>query len=817
MQEAAINKLSRLISDPRPGDGKPRRPTLHLQLSLEEGWFSLFLLATVVYSTIWSVQAAGWVDHLNILTLTTALGLIAGLIASKQSRLPSLVVHLIAVVLGLLIAYWQTAGAFYNGSVTALFQGIHNWLATALAGGSVENDSIFLLFITALSFILAYTSAWLVYRLRSPWLAIVANAVVLLINLSNIAPGYTLFLIVFLMAALLLLLRFNLRESVLRWRRQGLRYSDDLSWDVMQAGTLISIGILIFAWLLPWGYINDAAAQVWNTSSNPWVQLETTWDRIISVNASYNPSNHGNFRDTLVLGGNPNLNHDIVFRVQSDDPSQYVESLSYTTYDGRGWSIGPTVSTALAANATMISETQVSHPIRQVITVVNSPGEQFPYLFGAPQIASVSVPAVMVSTKSTDTTVAWLLKGGALTPGQKYVIYSYVSTADVNSLRTVPLPADAPTFPANYDGQYPLTYYDPGIVSTYTQLPTGLDPNILALAKSITAHAPTMYDKAVALEDYFRSHFTYDLNIQVPPGQEPVSWFLFRSGNRGYCNYFATAMVVMARELGMPARVVVGYTNGTFDSASHEDVLRGTDAHAWPQIYFAGYGWISFEPSSTFSTFARPLPGQYTSGSLPPNSVGSLGSKGSVNGKGFSKLPQETGSEGTVNVTTQSQVEWRQQVGMAFGGLVVLLLFACILFGLWWQRLFRHLAPVRQVYGRILLMASWAGIELRRSQTPYESMRVLAQASPGEALILERLGDIYVRELWADPQSAEHPRRSGEAKELPSLWKSLQPRLFLYVLKHPYFLRFLPARTVRFVRRQWKRNRARRILDEQEF
>jgi len=162
MQEAAINKLSRLISDPRPEDGKPRRPTLHLQISLEEGWFSLFLLATVVYSTIWSVQAAGWVDHLNILTLTTALGLIAGLIASKQRRLPALVVHLIAVVLGLLIAYWQTAGAFYNGSVTGLFQGIHNWLATALAGGSVENDSIFLLFITALGFILAYTSAWLV-------------------------------------------------------------------------------------------------------------------------------------------------------------------------------------------------------------------------------------------------------------------------------------------------------------------------------------------------------------------------------------------------------------------------------------------------------------------------------------------------------------------------------------------------------------------------------------------------------------------------------------------------------------------------------
>ncbi len=817
MQDAAIDKLSRLISDPRPEDKKPHRPTLHLQVGLEEGWFSLFLLATVVYSTIWSVQAANWVDHLNILTLTTALGLIAGLIASKQHRLSSLVVHLIAVALGLLIAYWQTAGAFYNGSTTALAQGIHSWLATALAGGSIENDSIFLLFITALSFILAYTSVWLVYRLRSPWLAVVANAVVLLINLSNIAPGYTLFLIVFLLAALLLLLRFNLRESVMRWRRQGLRYADDLSWDVMQAGTLISIGILIFAWLLPWGYTNDAASQIWNTSSNPWVQLENTWDRIISVNASYNPSNHGNFRDTLVLSGNPNLNHDIVFKVQSDDPSQYLESLSYTTYDGHGWSIGPTASTTLNMNETVYGETEVSHPIKEDVTVVNSPGEQFPYIFGSPQIASVSIPATVVSTRSSDTTVAWLLKSGALASGQKYTLYSYVSTADVNSLRSLPLPANTPPLPPNYDGQYPLTYYDPGIVSTYTQLPSGLDPNIHLLAKSITAHAPTMYDKAAALEDYFRTHFTYDLNVQVPPGQEPVSWFLFRSGNRGYCNYFATAMVVMARELGMPARVVVGYTNGTYDTASHQDIIRGTDAHAWPQIYFAGYGWINFEPSANFSTFTRPLPGEFTSGSLPSVPVGNPGSKSSANGRGFSKLPQQTGSESAVSANVQRQGELRQQVGVFFGGFVVLLLFACILFGLWWQRLFRHMALVRQIYGRILLMARWAGIELRRSQTPYESMQMLAQASPGDALILERLGDIYVRELWADPRSADHPLRSGEANELPSLWKRLQPRLFLYVLKHPYFLRRLPARVTRFVRLRWRRSRTHRRLDEQDI
>src|SRR2546421_12165534 len=240
MRDAAVERLSNIISDKRPdgmGKGKnvqPRRPIFRVHISLDEGWFSLFLLATVVYSTIWSVQAADWVDHLNVLSLTTLLGLICGVVAAKQQRFPRLVVHLIATVLGLLLAFWQTAGADYAGSVSAFAHGVQGWFVSIMAGGTGENDAIFLFFITALGFVLAYTSAWLVYRTRSPWLMIVANAVVLLINLSNIQDGYIVFLVVFLMASLLLLLRFNLHESIHRWRRQGLRFSDDLGWDVMQ-------------------------------------------------------------------------------------------------------------------------------------------------------------------------------------------------------------------------------------------------------------------------------------------------------------------------------------------------------------------------------------------------------------------------------------------------------------------------------------------------------------------------------------------------------------------------------------------------------
>jgi transglutaminase-like putative cysteine protease len=796
MQDAAIERLSKIISDKYPDSGsRPRKSLFQFHLSMSEGWFTLFLLTTILYSTIWCVQAADWVDHLSILSLTTALGLVAGLIAAKQRRLPRLPTHLLAIGLGVLLAFWQTAGADYAGSTVALARAFHQWYLLALAGGTSNDDSIFLFLITALGFILAYTSAWLLYRTRAPWLMIVANAIVLLINLSNVESGYIVFLVVFLFASLLLLLRFNLHESVQRWRRQGLRYGDDLGWDVMQAGILISIGVLLFSWILPAGYINDTASQLWNTNSNPYIQLENEWNRLVPVSGGFTPANHGNFTDTLTLGGNPNLNNDVVFTVQTTDSTQYLESLSYDTYDPvRGWVNGPTSTTTLTSGQNIGSQSALWHPVQQTITVVNPPGEKYPYLFGASQISAVNEPAQVQTSTADGSVIAWLTRNGDLGIGQRYTVVSYVSAADVQTLRKVPLPANSPIPPTNFDGPVPSSYYDPAILKTYLQLPGGLDPAIKQLAQNIVAnaHATTMWDEAEALRDYLHTNYTYDVNIHRPLASEGVSWFLFHSDRRGYCNYFASAMAIMARELGMPARVVAGYTNGQFDVKHNQWIVRGTDAHAWVQIYFATYGWVNFEPSAGFSDFERPLPG--SANFTPPNLQGLTGSTSGKNNPGHGRAPNSPEDlGGTTTTPAVAQRVWRQDISLTLGGLILLILLGMALFSIWWRRLFRGRSISVQVFGRLCLLANWAGVSIQRSLTPYEYLSKLAVIAPEQTTTLERLGDIYVRDLWADPSSTEHPRHSGETQELPALWKRLQPVFFLYVVRHPYFLRWLPA------------------------
>ncbi|MBO0782355.1 MAG: hypothetical protein J2P37_26350, partial [Ktedonobacteraceae bacterium] len=412
MSEATVERLAKLINDGSSpnsdsGNARNRRP-LEIHLRIEEGWFSLFLLATVVYSTIWSVQAARWVDHLNVLSLTTLIGLVVGVLAAKQKRFPGLLVHAGVLIIGLLLAYWQTAGAFADGNVVQLWQNLDRWFAILVNNGTSEDDSIFLFMILGLGYILAYTSAWLLYRMRSPWLLIGANGVVLLINLSNLDNGFILFLIIFLVAALLLLLRFNLHESLKRWRRQGLRYSDELSWDVMQGGSLISVGILVFSWLLPSGYLDPTVSQIWNLDANPVIQLQNVWNRAISLNGAGNPSNHGNFRDTLTLGGNPNLNNELVFTYQTDgDGSQFLQLLSYETYTQQGWRGTPSDQLPLKANQVWPSGALLKHTEKQNITIVNPPGEQYPYLLGASDIQSVSLPTQVVYNQA-DTVVGWM-------------------------------------------------------------------------------------------------------------------------------------------------------------------------------------------------------------------------------------------------------------------------------------------------------------------------------------------------------------------------------------------------------------------------
>ena len=145
-------------------------------------------------------------------------------------------------------------------------------------------------------------------------------------------------------------------------------------------------------------------------------------------------------------------------------------------------------------------------------------------------------------------------------------------------------------------------------MANYLATPPTHALQLTKLAASITKGATSAFGKALALERYFTTgnRFSYSLNVHLPDNTAGLVDFLTKT-RRGFCQQFAFAMAILARVVGIPSRIAVGYTAGVNEENGSWKVSTA-DAHAWPELYFAGAGWLRFEPtpSSAAASAARP-------------------------------------------------------------------------------------------------------------------------------------------------------------------------------------------------------------------
>jgi hypothetical protein len=155
------------------------------------------------------------------------------------------------------------------------------------------------------------------------------------------------------------------------------------------------------------------------------------------------------------------------------------------------------------------------------------------------------------------------------------------------------------------------------VLDHYLQVPKTITPRTRQLAERITRGMGTPYEKAAAITSWLRQNISYSETIPAPPvNQEVLDWFLFDL-QKGFCNYYAGAEVIMLRTLGIPARWSLGYAQGVqLDDGTY--VIRQSDSHAWPEVYFPNIGWVEFEPTASEEPIAR-LPGN-------PGEIGAAGS-----------------------------------------------------------------------------------------------------------------------------------------------------------------------------------------------
>jgi hypothetical protein len=227
-----------------------------------------------------------------------------------------------------------------------------------------------------------------------------------------------------------------------------------------------------------------------------------------------------------------------------------------------------------------------------MVTLTVTSAEPMMTLYVAPQPRWASRPVEIDFAENPDGTVdvAALHADPLVGAGQSYQVRSSVTAVTISQLREAG------------------TDYPEWVTERYLELPDSITPRTRQLAEDIAGDRENPYDKVAAVTRYLRDNIRYSETITSTPSpdQEPLDWFLFDL-KIGFCNYYASSEVVLLRSLGIPARLAVGFSAGEHQLGTTTYLVYERNAHAWPEVYFPGLGWVEFEPTVSQDPIIRPL------------------------------------------------------------------------------------------------------------------------------------------------------------------------------------------------------------------
>jgi transglutaminase-like putative cysteine protease len=733
------------------------------------------LLLLMTGSVVYALSVSGWGPGLDVLRPVALLGLLVGIIFARLRWLPGWIAHLLSGALALTwvvqligglmderLATWRDRGA-------DLVIRILIWGRVLGSGGRGEDILLFVLALCLLCWALAYWTAWAVLRRGQTWRPIVVNAMLALVNYTYVLPKPTLAFFVFLGAALLLLVYQNVLQRQAIWDAQRVEYPDLLPVRFLWSAALVCGLLIVLTAVLPGSVSVDRATRTWELVSGPFKAAREGWEDMFSTITAPPGAGSGAFTSRgATLGGARQLTDEPVMEVRSTE-YDYWRAVAFDTYGAEGWqnTVGEQARAALGVSTPEQARTprdpgefnpaediRARRPITQTFVLAKDRLDDLVMVGGTAR--SVSVPTLVEHnyslsevwrTPNFDET-ALIVTTERLRAGDTYSVTALMSFADVSSLR-----ASGAEYPA-------------WVRERYLQVPATLSPRLRELASQIVAEngAQTPYDQAVVIQDYLRT-LTYNESIPSPPqGAEPVEWFLFEQ-REGYCDYFASAMVLMLRSQGVPARWVRGYAGGEFDANRGLYVVRESVAHSWPEVYFPGFGWERFEPT----------PASYTN--LPQRPLTSeFGEDNDVLAGGF--VPDQAGPERFEEFNEFDEIPaapiggamtgtspWAQPLAIGGSLIGLLALVAAALYGRW-RFESRGLSPAGAAYAGMALLASWGGLGQDAHRTPMEYGESLGAALPAHRHTIRRIVGAYAAERYSSAHRSDALPTDEEQQEL---------------------------------------------------
>src|ERR671921_802449 len=406
---------------------------------------------------------------------------------------------------------------------------------------------------------------------------------------------YGVFVLAFLLCAMGAMTQMNLSEAR---QRAGLRATRSrglvLGTVVPCFFAVVAVGLVCFSLLpqrqamnltmMPTSAFRDIAENFTGGVQNPYYGAQG--NPFAGPPMSISPNSYHGFLPYMDLRSRGRLSDEVVMKVRSEESVPY-RGVVFDDYNGKGWEIstGDKAETldsdGLRFDTYGAANTEPAQgPSREVAQVFHVEEDSTNIIFGAYHPETVFFPTGSIKIDPYGS----LRAPYQIPAGSTYSVISRVPNASADQLRSAG------------------TGYPEGVVDRYTQLPpTGLE-RTRGLAARLTEGTTNPYDAVFRMNQYLKESYPYDLSIP-PQGEDmdSVEYFLFEQ-KRGYCEQFSSSLAVMARSLGIPARVATGYAPGEYNPFTGLYEIKASDAHAWVEVYFPGYGWTTFDPTPSFDS-----------------------------------------------------------------------------------------------------------------------------------------------------------------------------------------------------------------------
>ncbi len=657
-----------------------------------------------------------------------------------------------------------------GAAVSTLLTRTYGWLSDLLKGSSVYDPVAAMVFWGLLLWLAAAWAGWMVRRRHRPLLA-VTPAGVLAVTAISYVWGAPYILLLLIGPTLMLMAVVNYDERERAWRRTAIDFSRDLWQELFWLTSGIVIMVLMLSALIPSISIRDILDFAREITIQRNEDTEAVAESLglyqtpepIRQPISVERARAGGLPRRHLIGSGPELSRRVVMVIRTGDltltqelsptvePYRYYwRSVTYDIYGGQGWYASYVQILDYDAGEQIRSPTQLHQRlVRQEVEVVGETGE---LLYTAGTLVAADQRYRVARRPPGDIFAA-------LTEALVYRVDSLVPVVGTEELRA-----------AGSD-------YPDWLMERYLMLPDEIPERVLALGRDLTATEPTPYDRALAIEHYLRENYPYTLDVPQPPINRDVADYFLFDLRKGYCDYYATAMTVLARAAGLPARLAIGYASGIYDAAESRYIVTEADSHAWTEIYFPDYGWIAFEPTGGYLPLERPTeiepliwPEPQEPLRPPPSPPGPLA-------RYWYLVLLGCGVAAALGVLIQAHLE------------------------LLWLRTRPPAQVTTFLYRRLRHRGQWLDVTMHRGDTPYEFAEALVRCVQEIAGRRDRAGwllpageEIHrLTEAYVQTWYTRHSPEAAERDTALRIWRKLRWRFWLarFWGRHPTRLELL--------------------------